>query len=75
MEQFGKRNRKKIVVFKQAQEAQIDAYTEPKPKSFFGSAFRLVYLQAREIIQKRREQQQEEKSPIPASIKHIAGQQ
>ena len=75
MEQFGKGNRKKIVVFKQAQEAQIDAHTQPKPKSFFGGILGLVYLQAREIIQKSREQQQEEKSPIPASIKHITGEQ
>jgi hypothetical protein len=68
--QMLKRFRKKVVILKETQNDQVIKYTEPQKKFF--SAGGIDQLPEK-IINERRQDQQENKAPIPPTIKQITG--
>ena len=75
MKQGGKVFNEEIIVFKKAQEAEIDCYAEQQPGSFGAYCGRVPDFKPGKIIQRRGEKQQEQEAVIPAAVKKITGGQ
>jgi hypothetical protein len=71
---FGKRRHEKVIVFKDAQKAKVDAYTEPEPECFFFTGFGVRHFKSGKIIQQGGENEKEQELFTPAGIKVVAGE-
>ena len=72
---IGKGSDKEIVVFEYAQKTKIHDNTQPKPELFRFFIQSIRHFQTCEIIQPGRKYQQKQKTPVPATIKIVTGNQ
>jgi hypothetical protein len=64
--------REKIVIFKNAQETEIDANTQPEPKALSCLVPALRHFNTSKIVQQSGKKQQKKKSFAPGAIKVVA---
>jgi hypothetical protein len=65
----------KIIVLEETEETQVDAHAQPEPEDLPFPAAGLRHFQPGGIVEDGRENEQEQKPPVPTTVKKVAGRQ